>query len=171
MGGVGDIAEHRVQQNLSVAGTGAVARTVETAELQGREANIRGYDGEIRMAAKLDNIHDLGPLVDVTTPTGAHMASEVDIVTDEGRVWHEVKTNEPDSQRASVKELEAQARRQLHISYLNREYWVDGEPPKLMEHFMNGVDPAVKARIEAIRIEDENGRILENHRIRVVDES
>ncbi|WP_157117230.1 hypothetical protein [Nocardia vaccinii] len=147
------------------------SRAVETADLQGPEANIRGYDGEIRMAERLDNIEDLGPLVDVTTPTGARMASEVDIVTDEGRVWHEVKTHEPDTQRSSAKELEAQGRKQLAISYMNREYWVDGKPPELKEHFMNGVDPAVKSRIEAIRIEDENGHIVHDHRIEVIDES
>jgi hypothetical protein len=146
---------------------------IGSADLGGPEANIRGYDGEIRMAAKLDNIHDLGPLVDVSTPTGTRMASEVDIVTDQGRVWHEVKTNDPDAQRsrATQKEFEAQARKQLAISHMNREYWVDGKPPELKMHFMNGVHPTIKSRIEAIRIEDENGHVIDNHRVEVIDES
>ena len=122
------------------------------------------------MAQKIDNVHDLGPLVDVSTPTGARMASEVDIVTDQGRVWHEVKTNDPAAQRSGQKDLEAQARRQLAISYMNREYWVDGKPPELKMHFMNGVHPTVKSRIEALRIEDENGHIVQDHRIEVIDE-
>ncbi|MFI9533668.1 hypothetical protein ACIG56_10515 [Nocardia fusca] len=146
---------------------------IGSADLGGPEANIRGYDGEIRMAAKLDNIHDLGPLVDVSTPTGTRLASEVDIVTDQGRVWHEVKTNDPDAQRsrATQKEFEAQARKQLAISHMNREYWVDGKPPELKMHFMNGVHPTIKSRIEAIRIEDENGHVIDNHRVEVIDES
>ncbi|MEU7633233.1 hypothetical protein AB0C34_25180 [Nocardia sp. NPDC049220] len=158
-------------ETRTAAGEPINRRMINDAALHGPEANIRGYEGEIRMAHKLDNIHDLGPLVDVATPTGARMASEVDIVTDEGRVWHEVKTNDPDAQRSSQRDLEAQARRQLAISHMNHEYWVDGKPPQLKMHFMNGVHPTVKSRIEAIRIEDENGRILDNHRIEVIDES
>lgn len=146
---------------------------IGSADLGGPEANIRGYDGEIRMAAKLDNIHDLGSLVDVSTPTGTRLASEVDIVTDQGRVWHEVKTHDPDAQRsrATQRELEAQARKQLAISHMNREYWVDGKPPELKMHFMNGVHPTIRSRIEAIRIENENGHIIDNHRVEVIDES
>ncbi|WP_157170790.1 DUF1308 domain-containing protein [Nocardia araoensis] len=155
----------------TAAGDPVTRRMINDAALQGPEAGIRGYEGEIRMAQKLDNIHDLGPLVDVSTPTGARMASEVDIVTDEGRVWHEVKTNDPDSQRSHQKDLEAQARRQLAISHTNPEYWVDGKPPELKMHFMNGVHPTVKSRIEALRIEDENGHIVDDHRIEVIDES
>ncbi len=164
----------RLSETVRAGTTGGetvTRRAVNDAALQGPEANLRGYDGEIRMAAKLDNIHDLGPLIDVSTPTGTRMASEVDIVTDHGRTWHEVKTNDPDAQRSSQKELEAQARKQLAISHMNREYWVDGKPPELKMHFMNGVHPTVKSRIEAIRIEDENGHILDNHRVEVIDES
>ncbi len=155
----------------TAGGETVTRRAINDAALQGPEANVHGYEGEIRMAAKLDNIHDLGPLVDVSTPTGTRMASEVDIVTDQGRTWHEVKTNDPDAQRSSQKDLEAQARKQLAISHMNREYWVDGKPPELKMHFMNGVNPTVKSRIEAIRIEDENGHILDNHRVEVIDES
>ncbi|MGW4070248.1 hypothetical protein [Nocardia grenadensis] len=155
----------------TAGGETVTRRAINDAALQGPEANGHGYEGEIRMAAKLDNIHDLGPLVDVSTPTGTRMASEVDIVTDQGRTWHEVKTNDPDAQRSSQKDLEAQARKQLAISHMNREYWVDGKPPELKMHFMNGVNPTVKSRIEAIRIEDENGHILDNHRVEVIDES
>ncbi|MEU7769039.1 hypothetical protein AB0B25_28620 [Nocardia sp. NPDC049190] len=144
---------------------------IGSADLHGPEANIRGYDGEIRMAEKLDDIHDLGPLVDASTPTGTRMASEVDIVTDHGRVWHEVKTHNLDTQLAQRRDLEAQARKQLAISHMNREYWVDGKPPELKMHFMNGVHPGVKSRIEAIRIEDENGHVIDNHRVEVIDES
>ncbi|WP_040835680.1 hypothetical protein [Nocardia brevicatena] len=164
----------RLSETVRAGTTGGetvTRRTINDAALQGREANLRGYDGEIRMAAKLDDIHDLGPLVDVSTPTGTRMASEVDIVTEQGRTWHEVKTNDPDAQRSSQKELEAQARKQLAISHMNREYWVDGKPPELKMHFMNGVHPTVKSRIEAIRIEDENGHIIDNHRVEVIDES
>lgn len=158
-------------QNRTDAGETVTRRMINDVALQGPEAGIRGYEGEIQMAHKLDNIHDLGPLVDVATPTGARMASEVDIVTDQGRVWHEVKTNDPASQRSAQKDLEAQARRQLAISHMNREYWVDGKPPELKMHFMNGVHPTVKSGIEALRIEDENGHIAQDHHIEVIDES
>lgn len=172
-----DAARDRVTRLSDAVETGTsagkpIARSdINNAVLQNPESNIRGYSGEIRMAEKLDNIHDLGPLVDVRTPTGTRMASEVDIVTDEGRVWHEVKNTDPATQPFHKEGLEAQARKQLAISHMNREYWVDGKPPELKMHFMNGVDPTVKSRIEAIRIEDENGHIIDNHRIEVIDES
>ncbi|GEM30830.1 hypothetical protein NN3_18370 [Nocardia neocaledoniensis NBRC 108232] len=158
-------------QNGTTGGDPITRRMINEAALQGPGAGIRGFEGEVTMAQKLDNIHNLGPLVDVRTPTGTPMASEVDIVTDGGRVWHEVKTNDPDSQRSFQKELEAQARRQLAISHMNTEYWVDGKPPQLKMHFMNGVNQTVKSRLEALRIEDENGHIVDSHRIEVFDES
>jgi hypothetical protein len=156
-------------ENRIAAGEPITRRTMSDAVLHGPEANIRGYEGEIRLAEQFDNIHALGPLVDTDAPTGVRMASEVDVVTDEGRVWHESKTNDIDSQRGEQKRLEAQARRQLYISYLNPEYWVDDIPPQVKWHFMNGVHPTVKARLEAIRIEDETGHIVDNHHIEVID--
>jgi DNA-binding NarL/FixJ family response regulator/GNAT superfamily N-acetyltransferase len=156
-------------ENRIAAGEPITRRTMSDAVLHGPEANIRGYEGEIRLAEQFDNIHALGPLVDTDAPTGVRMASEVDVVTDEGRVWHESKTNDIDSQRGEQKKLEAQARRQLYISYLNPEYWVDDIPPQVKWHFMNGVHPTVKARLEAIRIEDETGHIVDNHHIEVID--
>lgn len=98
------------------------------------------------------------------------MAGEVDIVTDNGRVWHEIKSHDPETPELH-QELEAQARKQLTISYMNPEYWVDGKPPRLKMHFMNGVHPTVKSAVEAIRIQDANGRVLDDHRIEVIDES
>jgi len=156
-------------ENRIAAGEPITRRAMGDAVLHGPEANIRGYEGEIRLAEQLDNIHALGPLVDTDTPTGVRMASEVDVATDEGRVWHESKTNDIDSQRGEQKRLEAQARRQLYISYLNPEYWVDDIPPQVKWHFMNGVHPTVKARLEAIRIEDETGHTVDHHQIEVID--
>lgn len=154
----------------TVAGSPLSQRELDEAVRQA-EIGITGYSGEIRMAEKLDNIHELGPLVDVSTPTGGRMASEVDIVTDGGRAWHEVKNANPRNQLKQCRELEAQVRKQLAISHMNQEYWVDGKPPELKMHFMRGVDPTVKSRLEAIRIEDENGRIIDSHRVEIIDES
>ncbi|UAK34823.1 hypothetical protein K8O92_13890 [Nocardia asteroides] len=139
--------------------------------LQGNHTGVQGIEGEVQMAAKLDNIHDLGAEVDVRAPMGARLTSEVDIVTDEGRVWHEVKTAGLEIQPLRERTYETQARRQLAISHMNREYWVDGKPPEHQWHFMNGVDPQMKAKIEAVRIEGENGYPLDDHRIRVIDEA
>ncbi|MGW1741512.1 hypothetical protein ACWCPQ_22210 [Nocardia sp. NPDC001965] len=172
-----DAIRARVTRLADSAETGMVAdrpiirRDIDHGVLRQEEGKIRGSVGEIRMAEKLDDIHELGPVVDAGTPTGARIASEIDIVTDGGRVWHEVKNNDPAIQHKREEELEAQARKQLAISHMNREYWVDGKPPQLKIHFMEGVDPAVRSRIEAVRIQDENGRILDDHRVEVIDES
>ncbi|MCX4092969.1 hypothetical protein [Nocardia sp. alder85J] len=155
----------------SAAGEPITRSMVNDALLHGPEANIRGYEGEIRMATRLDGVSDLGAPIDVVTPAGVRLTGEVDVVTGDGRVWHEVKTNDPASQASARKDLEAQVRRHLVISHSNPEYWVDGEPPQLKLHFVNGVDPEVRSSIEAIRIEDETGRVVADHRVEVVDES
>ncbi|GAB2726561.1 hypothetical protein [Nocardia thraciensis] len=139
--------------------------------LGGNHTLVQGIEGEVRMATKLDNITELGAKVDARPPEGKPITSEVDIVTDEGRVWHEVKTAGPEVQPLRGGTYGKQARRQLDISHMNREYWVDGEPPEHQWHFMNGVDPQLKAEIEAVRTENENGYPVEDYRIRVIDEA
>ncbi|MGA4789631.1 MFS transporter [Nocardia sp. AB354] len=134
-------------------------------------AQLGGAKGEVALAEQLDGIHALGTPVHAETPDGGRLESEVDVSTDGGRTWHEAKNYTLESQRQRQSRLEAQARKQLRIAYLNRDYWVDGLPPQIKWHFTIGVDSAIQAALEAIRIEDENGRTLEDYRIEVIDDS
>ncbi|MFX0579046.1 GntR family transcriptional regulator [Nocardia nepalensis] len=137
---------------------------------EGHAQVIRGLLAEIRLAAQFDQVDAVCRLVEVETPSGERLDGEIDVVTDGGRVWREAKTTQPDAQTSlTVAEFERQVGRQLNISHLNREYWVDGARPQIMWHFMNGVSAELKARLESIRIEDESGQIIPDLFVVVID--
>ncbi|MEV4124616.1 hypothetical protein [Nocardia sp. NPDC049707] len=148
-----------------------ITAAVDVGFLKGYDIVVRGLLGEFAMAARLDNVQAVGLLVDADLPGQSRFDGEIDIVTDRGATWHEVKTRERAVQhdRGIRPDTEAQVRKQLHIAYLNRAYWVDGRPPKIVWHFLDGVAPTEKAQMEAIRIEDESGRVIHDHRVEVVD--
>ncbi|WP_433711070.1 amidase family protein [Nocardia sp. CA-084685] len=148
-----------------------VTSQTDTSDVSGHGTSVRGLLGEIQLAEQFDQIDAVCLRAEVAMPMGPRIDAEIDVVTDGNRVWREAKTNTIDGQASKKAEFEAQARRQLHITHINRAYWVDGAPPQIKWHFMNGVRPSMKARLEAIRIEDEAGRTIPDHRIEVIDDS
>ncbi|MFF7938280.1 amidase family protein [Nocardia gamkensis] len=148
-----------------------ITSDVDMGSITGHASTIRGFRGELQLAAQFDHVDAVCLIVETRMPMGPRIQAEIDVVTDGSRVWREAKTNRTKGQFSKVEEFEAQARRQLHVSYLNRAYWVDDSPPEIKWHFMNGVDPRVKLRLEAIRIEDETGRIIPDHSVEVIDGS
>ncbi|WP_345498578.1 hypothetical protein [Nocardia callitridis] len=161
---------HHYSEGKTATGN-PVTRKTDIADVEAHEISIRGLLGEIQLAEQFDQVDAVCLRAEVEMPMGARIDAEIDVVTDGKRVWREVKTSGTKGQATKAAEFEAQARRQLHITHLNHEYWVDGAPPQVKWHFLNGVRPGVKARLEAIRIEDESGRIIHDHRVEVVDDS
>ncbi|MBF6174734.1 GntR family transcriptional regulator [Nocardia blacklockiae] len=152
--------------------TGAPITEADSRSIGAVQASaVKGLLGELRLAGRFDRIDAVSQQVVVSMPTGERIASEVDVVTDGGRAWRDAKTKDVDGQPREAARYEAQARRQLHIAYMNRKYRVDGRPPQVKWHFMNGVHPETKAALEGIRIEDESGHIVDDHRVEVIDDS
>ncbi|MET8878721.1 helix-turn-helix transcriptional regulator, partial [Nocardia sp. NPDC004604] len=153
------------------AGGRPVTSRTDTSDVEGHRALVRGLIGEIQLAEQFDQIDVVCLRAEAEMPMGPRIDAEIDVVTDGNRVWREAKTNSINGQASKAADFDAQARRQLHITYMNRAYWVDGAPPQIKWHFMNGVNPSVKALLDAIRIEDESGRTVPDHHIEVIDGS
>ncbi|WP_338760556.1 hypothetical protein V7968_32015 [Nocardia vulneris] len=131
---------------------------------------IRGLYGEIRMVelflGQVDSVNQLVSYYDPKTST--QWKADIDAITNGGRYWREAKNVPIASQERQLAAWVKQARRQLKISYENTEYWIGGVPPKISWIFINGVDPKVKEALNAIRIEDSEGNLVQDHTIEVL---
>jgi hypothetical protein len=132
----------------------------------GLAGTVVGLFGEIELATRLDRdgvrIDSVSMPVTAVDASGSRIDSEVDIVTDGGRVWHEVKVS-VHGLRSPIEEAD----RQLRAS-MDEANWVGGAPPVLKWHFMTRLPRKVRIGLEDLRYTDKNGRV---HRIEVIDET
>ena len=131
-----------------------------------RFTDVNGLLAEFGLAQQCDQIEAVSAVKVADVPTRGTTEIEIDVEAD--GAWNEAKTSPASVQCDVIGHLEDQALKQLQVAYFNRDYWIGGAPPKLRWHFVAGVHPAVKARLAALRIEDESGRPVAGHRIEVV---
>ncbi len=161
------------------------ARENEYARLRnserGANAALSGTRAEIEHAANLHDVSEVNQLEEAVDPnTGETVPADIDVKTDGGRQWHEIKNVEPrnmldDNDPGRLKpEYRDQAERQLKVSYHNKDLWRTDEngaarPPKVHWDMLKGVDPAARAELENLTIVDEHGDPVLDHRITVDD--
>lgn len=141
--------------------------------LNGVLSGVYGKIAEIDFANRAQNVSDVDLPVSLDVrgryPGGSNidaLETQVDVLTDNGRVWHEVKDynlfglqvweNEGDSGGQEVaprpnkhaRGIAEQAIRQLLIAAYNPQYHVDGRPPEIRIEFLKGVTLEVARALE-----------------------
>ncbi|MGW4843115.1 WXG100-like domain-containing protein [Nocardia brasiliensis] len=145
--------------------------TLEQALQNRHHPRIRGLHGELRLAEMfLSRVDSVNQVVSCTAPTGGgRWKTDIDAITDGNRYWREVKNVPASAQLQHLPKWIEQARKQLIISYRNRdEYWVDGAPPKVSWLSLNGFIDEVRRALTGIRITDADGNPVADHTIEVL---
>ncbi|MEJ3743598.1 toxin glutamine deamidase domain-containing protein [Actinomycetes bacterium KLBMP 9797] len=133
--------------------------------------NVRGVEGEVALAERSTGVVEVGRSITVKTPDGQTLKTDIDVEADGGRVWRDGKSYHSFGLASSdFTHLADQIRQQLLII----EYsgiLIDGQPPRLEIHFVNGVTPEVAAALEAVRAVDPVTGAELPHRVTIVDGS
>ncbi len=138
------------EASLSKLESGANEAT--PARTQGVRSNLNGVEGELDVALSEPGVTGTNRQV-----TGNGEATEVDVVSREGRQWNEVKNKGPFGLESSdwtdpKHGLDVQSKRLNNVA-ADPANAVEGAPPKVVVHFPRGVTPEVKAALEARGIE------------------
>ncbi|HYG79488.1 MAG TPA: hypothetical protein VD861_03830, partial [Pyrinomonadaceae bacterium] len=123
--------------------------------IEGYRRTIEGAEDNLRVAQGSSGVTHVGAKFPLN---GKPKAVDVDVVADQGRTWIEVKRSKETFSlksdrwlgKASKRGLKEQAQRLLEAAEQNK---VDGQAPKVVLHFTQGVSRAVAEALRAMGIE------------------
>ncbi|GLI00055.1 toxin glutamine deamidase domain-containing protein [Phytohabitans aurantiacus] len=132
--------------------------------------NIRGIEGEVILAERSHGVVEVSKDISAVGPDGKLHKTDVDVVAEGGRVWRDAKNYNPFGPGSkNIGKFTRQIETQLRALVFDTAHHVDGQPPRLEWHFTRGVDPAVAAILEGIRIKDPVTGAELPHRVHVID--
>jgi hypothetical protein len=131
------------------------ADEAKAARVEGFENNLKGYEAEFERAKAAPKGTEFG--ANIVGKDGRKF--EIDQIAPDRKTWVNIKKYRPDKVHTQLPELTAQALKNLEAAGLARNL-VEGEPPKIVFDFVDGIDSETATQFEAT---EHDGRRPEAH--------